>query len=1624
MPGPGSLDDASVAAASSTSGVSTLAETDRRFAQSVARIGVQVAEALAHAHGQGILHRDIKPSNLLLDREGNVWVTDFGLAKATGAEDLTHTGDIIGTVRYMAPERFQGTGDARADLYALGLTLYELLALRPAFDDTDRASLIRQVTQEDPPRLRRLNRHVPPDLETIIHKAIARDPGRRYQSARAFSDDLQRFVNGRPILARRVSTTERLYRWGRRNPALATTVGLFALLLVATTVGSIVAAARFRNIAQAAHIAADDANEARRQAEISRQQADQAGRDAEARRIDAEDQRHRAQASLAESQASLALARKAVDDSFTKVSESALLNVPGLRPLRRDLLESALVFYSEFLRRGGNDPAVLADLAATQARVGQILSDLGDREKARAALRRAAELYDKTLADRPDDVALLERQSEVWHRLGDLDYRTDRKTANVAYRKAIAIRERLAAAHPAEPRFRMALSRSLNGLAISDDAGLAVRDAYRRSLELRLKLADEIPEDPDLLHGLSESFLNIGVVLWRDGHREEAIELTTHSIDYGRAAVARRPHDLEFASDLSVAFSQTARFIWQVGRREEALALSADGIAFLRKLSAENPDVGSYRDTLANAIAARGQYLGELGRAEAVSSAREAAEILETKPDPDLVALVNAAFYRVHIAVGLAGNDATRGFASWPEAARREADLAVADLKASVAQGFRRSDIIRADSDFRTLLARDDVKSLLSEMERKPAGPAPALAKAEAPAIAARTPSPLDRPGRLEEDRFLGDLTIALLSEDEGSPDRALGRLEAMLARIEARRKSSTDSPALEKSAQSIRVRLGEHHWKAGRLAEARRLWDDVFAPLRRLAADDRGRQAIQSRFAGATQRISELYVDSGLWEQAAEYDGYYRAGNPDIRSFRCYDSGLLALARGDVAACREIAIEGIDRNGARGDFLAFNALRTAMLGAESPVPPDRLVELAKGLIENKEWEWWYRIARGDTLSYAGRDGEALAAVGAECSTMNGKAVVARIHARAGRAEQARRWLRALDRDLEEYVRRGLLAVGSLRRPQFSATDVLRADLLRRQAYDMIGERSPELRSLRLMRGEALWRLEERERAEVEFAAAIARAPDELAALIDRAHAFETLGLRDRADADLAEATRRKPDDPRPWVARGRLLAGRGNGSEVDGAYVRAAGLAPGRLDPFLEAGWWVAGPYSDDMNRSEPPEKDPDPSRPVAGETGTPMRWKPACANEDRYLNLGDYCGRPRSSVYAMTHLASDRERTAVLCLSGGDRVRVWLNGRVVFDGDQPHSYHLGPEFLAPVTLRAGRNTLLARVSHESGGHQLRLRSADFELDHAYLLAEFGRWSGAADAFDRADRRGQFLHPWARAHQVELLAALGDRDRYLRAAALLVDFDGPVHPDPFDVALAVGMVPNTLVSPDRLVELANEGVGRNPAEDWRRIALGLACYRAGRHREALDHLKRHAPDAHHIEEPIQAMAYWRLGEKDKARESLARADGHFQAWCHERRDGRATAWVSWWHDGPRFVALRREAHELIDGHASDDTAALAAVRAEMGSLIDDTRLAHLGLRPRLAAGAGQRRLQSSPGCPADRAGSVDRRITPRRRLSGRPVPPLIRGVGRPDTTALKVLRSEALLGAAPAKPV
>jgi eukaryotic-like serine/threonine-protein kinase len=261
---------------------------------SVAQTGVQVADALEYAHKQGIIHRDIKPSNLLLDVKGTVWVTDFGLAKADDHQDLTHAGDVIGTLRYMPPEAFEGQVDARGDVYALGLTLYELLAFRPAFDEKDRHRLVKKVTTEEPPRLNRLNRQVPRDLVTIVHKAIARDPAHRYQTPAELAGDLKRFGEDRPIRARRATEAERLWRWCRRNPLPA---GLGLGLVLVFLAGFVGVAWQWR-VAEAArdeektHRARAEAS--RQSAESARDDADQARAAAVTSRLAAEGEAHRA----------------------------------------------------------------------------------------------------------------------------------------------------------------------------------------------------------------------------------------------------------------------------------------------------------------------------------------------------------------------------------------------------------------------------------------------------------------------------------------------------------------------------------------------------------------------------------------------------------------------------------------------------------------------------------------------------------------------------------------------------------------------------------------------------------------------------------------------------------------------------------------------------------------------------------------------------------------------------------------------------------------------------------------------------------------------------------------------------------------------------------------------------------------------------------------------------------------------------------------------------------------------------------------------------------------------------------------------------------------------------------
>lgn len=235
-----------LASSTTTSSATTsVSQQSKPFFRNVARIGRQIADGLGHAHQRGIVHRDIKPSNIILDPQGVAWITDFGLAK-TDDVDLTRDGDVVGTLRYMSPERFAGTCDACSDVYSLGVTLYEMLALQSPFAGHDRLSLISAIQEVGPPSLRSLNTRVPRDLQTIVEKAMEKEPRRRYRTAAAMADDLERFLDGRPIWARRVGAAECLWLWSKNNASLASSIAAIALLLVCGAIGSTFAAFHFR----------------------------------------------------------------------------------------------------------------------------------------------------------------------------------------------------------------------------------------------------------------------------------------------------------------------------------------------------------------------------------------------------------------------------------------------------------------------------------------------------------------------------------------------------------------------------------------------------------------------------------------------------------------------------------------------------------------------------------------------------------------------------------------------------------------------------------------------------------------------------------------------------------------------------------------------------------------------------------------------------------------------------------------------------------------------------------------------------------------------------------------------------------------------------------------------------------------------------------------------------------------------------------------------------------------------------------------------------------------------------------------------------------------------------------
>jgi serine/threonine protein kinase/Tfp pilus assembly protein PilF len=384
--------------------------------RTMARFALQAAEALEYAHQMGVVHRDIKPANLLVDPRGNLWITDFGLAHVRSNAGLTMTGDIMGTLRYMSPEQAlarRGLIDHRTDIYSLGVTLYELLSLRPVFEGNDRQELLQQIAFDEPLSLQKLNPAIPRELETIVLKAIEKNAHERYATATELADDLRRFLEDQPIHAKRPTIRERLRKWSRRHRSLVTTM-VFASIFGFIGLGLSTAVIWHEKLLthQALEEKAFQERLARKNAETAMEQRRRA--------VMNFDQEHRI------------LQRMLLELQDRKWSQ-----VPQINDLRRAVAEDVLTFLKQRLQEGSIDPDIQRETGWSYTLMGHVYRAQGDIEKANGYYDKAIAVLANLVGEYPHNVSNRQELALAYHNRGlHFQYSGDKQQAREQFEKA------------------------------------------------------------------------------------------------------------------------------------------------------------------------------------------------------------------------------------------------------------------------------------------------------------------------------------------------------------------------------------------------------------------------------------------------------------------------------------------------------------------------------------------------------------------------------------------------------------------------------------------------------------------------------------------------------------------------------------------------------------------------------------------------------------------------------------------------------------------------------------------------------------------------------------------------------------------------------------------------------------------------------------------------------------------------------------------------------------------------------------------------------------------------------------------------------------------------------------
>jgi serine/threonine protein kinase/Tfp pilus assembly protein PilF len=666
-----------------------------QLARDAAELVHTLALAVHYAHQRGVVHRDLKPANILLQSKSEIRgaeserevrdsasdfglrvsdfspisafapkITDFGLAKRLDVDSgQTRSGEVVGTPSYMAPEQAAGrsrlVGPA-ADVYALGAILYEMLTGRPPFKAETPVETVRQVVTEEPVRPTRLQPKVPRDLETICLQCLQKEPERRYATAVALAEDLQRFLGGEPISARPTPWWEVGAKWAKRRPALAGLVVVSMLAMLSLAAGGL-----WYN----AHL--------------------------QAALLDARQQRDKAAERFQ-------MARDAVDQFHTKVSESPELKAKGTEGLRTQLLETALAFYQRFLQEEGGTE-VQAERGRAFARLGRLYHETGRDVLAEQSYQQVLEIF-KRLAEAHPEAADFQRElAQAYNELAGLYEATARADeAEKTVQQALEIYKRLAADHAEQPKYSLELATSYRDLGVLYTHTERPELAEKATKDALAVLESLAPDDPDVQAQLADSYHGLGVIYHTANHRDLAEKPYERALALHKSLVAVRPALLpgliESYQSLGILYVETNRYALAEKCQSEALQIC-------KQLAGSHPTVPFYQHLLASTYQELATVYLETARYDlADSTYRQALDIQK----PLAISNPEVLDYTVEMGVTCENLGILMSKVGKPKAALEWFDKAISALKSVLKKEPRHTDARReldAVSSQRALIA-------------------------------------------------------------------------------------------------------------------------------------------------------------------------------------------------------------------------------------------------------------------------------------------------------------------------------------------------------------------------------------------------------------------------------------------------------------------------------------------------------------------------------------------------------------------------------------------------------------------------------------------------------------------------------------------------------------------------------------------------------------------------------------------------------------------------------------------------------------------------------------------------------------------------------------------------------